>query len=186
MQQVSFRQMRDGTKEDYAFLDKLEKQYISGLPDRLMAKLADLEHTLSGYQVTRLEHSLQSASRAYRDGRSEQYVVACLLHDVGDDVAPYSHSELAAAILRPYVEDRIYWIIKHHGVFQLKYYGHHVGVDPDSRDQFNDHPLYHDAIEFCEKYDQNCFDPDYESFDLEFFRPMVESVFGGEPLVADH
>lgn len=177
MQTVSFTRMADGTKEEYDFLDKLEHEYIETLPERLLNAVEALEESLSGYQVTRKEHSLQSATRAYRDGRNEEYVVAALLHDIGDVLAPYTHGEMVAAILKPYVHPDICWIIKHHGVFQMIYYAHHSGGDRHARDRFKDHPLFDACAEFCELYDQNCFDPAYDSLPLDFFEPMVRRVF---------
>ncbi len=176
MDTVSFKQMSDGTAQEYAFLAEHEQQFIAALPDRLMHALQNLAETLPGYQVTRLEHSLQSATRAFSAGESEEMIVAALLHDIGDDLAPASHSEMAAAILRPFVSEKIYWIVKHHGLFQTYYYNHHFGKDRHARDKYKQHKWYQDCIDFCEKYDQNCFDPDFESKPLEFFRPMVERV----------
>ena len=176
MDTVNFIHMENGTAEEYAFLEKHEEAYIKALPDRLMEAMEKLEHSISGYKVSRLEHSLQSATHAYNAGESEEMVVAALLHDIGDDLAPCSHSEMAASILRPYVSDKTYWIIKHHGLFQMYYYAHHHGKDRNARDQFKDHEWYQDCINFCHNYDQNCFDPDFESKPLEFFRPMVERV----------
>ena len=177
MDKVSFIRMADGTREEYEFLDHLENEYISQLPERLLETLKRLEYSLSGYQVTRLEHSLQSATRAHRAGEGEEMVVAALLHDIGDELAPCSHSEMAAAILRPFVSERTYWIIKHHGVFQMYYYAHHCGGDRHARDQFKDHPYYQATVDFCEHYDQNCFDPNYDTLPLDFFAPMVRRVF---------
>lgn len=181
MEHVSFIHMADGTREDYEFLGKHEVDYARGLPERLVAALKRLESSFSGYQVTRLEHSLQSATRAYEDGRPIDYVVAALLHDIGDELAPYSHSEMIAAILRPYIDEKTVWIIKMHGVFQMYYYAHHVGGDQNARDRYRDHQWFDEAAEFCELYDQNCFDPDYVSKPLEFFVPMIEEVFRREP-----
>jgi len=175
---VTFTRMADGTREDYQLLSRYEEEYARGLPGRLLEALAKLAHSIGGYQVTRLEHSLQGATRALRDGRDEDYVVAVLLHDIGDDLAPHSHSELAAAILRPYVSEKLYWIVKHHGVFQMVYYAHHLGGDRNAREHFRDHLWYDDAVEFCELYDQNCFDPDYDSLPLDHFAPLLARVFG--------
>ncbi|MDC0947725.1 peptidase [Gammaproteobacteria bacterium] len=181
MKTVSFTSMADGTAEDYALLEAYEADYARALPERIEEALGKLEYSFSGYQVSRLEHSLQSATRAWRDGRSENYIVAALVHDIGDELAPYSHSELAAAILHPYVEEKLYWITKTHGIFQMYYYAHHLGEDQHARDRYRDNPWFDDAVEFCEKYDQNCFDPTYDSKPLAFFRPMLNKVFGGEP-----
>ncbi|HYX87007.1 MAG TPA: hypothetical protein VE777_18720 [Gaiellales bacterium] len=179
METVSFRRMADGTKADYDLLARYEAEYAAGLADRLLRALDGLKQTLAGYQVTRYEHSLQSATRAFRDGRSDEYVVAALLHDVGDELAPYTHGEMVGAILKPYVSEEICWVVAHHGIFQAYYYAHHYGDDRHARDRFRDHPHYAACAEFCERYDQNCFDPDYESLPVEFFEPMVRRVFAG-------
>ena len=184
MNQVRFTRMADGTREEYEFLEGLEQDYIAGLPQRLTEALRRLENSMSGYQVSRLEHSLQSATRAHRAGESEEMVVAALLHDIGDELAPCSHSELAAAVLRPYVSEKTYWIIKHHGLFQMYYYAHHLGGDRDARERFREHPWYQDTVRFCEDYDQNSFDPDYDTLPLEFFAPMLERVFA-KPAAGD-
>jgi predicted HD phosphohydrolase len=176
MQTVNFTRMEDGTREEYEFLDHMEEDYKAGLADRILESLRKLEHSLSGYRVSRLEHSLQGATRAHRAGESDEMIVAILLHDIGDELATYSHSEMAAAILRPFVSDKIYWIVKHHGVFQMYYYAHHCGGDRNCREIYRDHAWYQDAIDFCHNYDQNCFDPSYESESLEFFAPILKRV----------
>lgn len=177
MEKVSFIKMEYGTKEEYAFLDRLESEFKEKLPDRLINALKKLDESLSGYQISRLEHSLQGATRAYRAGESTEMVMAVLFHDIGDELATYSHSEMAAAILRPFVSEKIYWIIKHHGVFQMYYYAHHCGGDRNSRDIFKSNIWYKEAVLFCEQYDQNCFDPNYDNEDLDFFIPMIEKFF---------
>ena len=180
-QKVSFRQMKDGTREDYELLERLEADYAEGLPGRLLDALRKLEHSLSGYQVSRLEHSLQSATRAHAAGEPDEMVAAALLHDIGDELAPYSHSEMAAAVLRPYVSEKTFWIVKYHGVFQMYYYAHHVGGDRNARDRFRGHKWFDEAVRFCEEYDQNCFDPEFKSKPLEFFEPIVRRVFSAPP-----
>ncbi len=173
---VNFTSMEDSTREEYEFLDELEKQYCNGLADRLLNALRQLEHSLSGYQVSRLEHVLQGATRAHSAGESDEMILAVLLHDIGDELAPHSHSEMGAAVLRPFVSEKIYWIVKHHGLFQMYYYAHFFGGDRNARDRFKDHQWYQDAVDFCHKYDQNCFDPDYDSEPLEFFEPLVRKI----------
>ena len=177
MDKVNFTSMENGTAEEYAFLNGLEDQFNVDLPKRLIAALSSLDSSLSGYQISRLEHSLQGATRAHCAGEDMEMVIAILFHDIGDELAPYSHSEMAAAILRPFISEKIYWIIKHHGVFQMYYYAHHSGGDRNARELFIDSPWYQDAIKFCHEYDQNCFDPDYESKPLEFFVPMINEFF---------
>ncbi len=176
MQTVDFIHMEDGTREEYEFLERMEDEYKAGLADRILDSLRRLEHSFSGYKISRLQHSLQGATRAQRAGEPDETIVAVLLHDLGDDLAPYSHSEMAAAVLRPFVSDRLYWIVKHHGLFQMYYYAHHTGGDRNARERFKDHPWYQDAIDFCHRYDQNCFDPDYPTEPLEFFEPILRRV----------
>ena len=181
MKKVKFTQMKDGTKEDYDLLSKYEEKFSKDLPDRVLEALKNLDSSVDGYQVTRLEHSLQSATRAEKDGADEEMVVATLIHDIGDNLAPHNHSQLVASVLRPYVSEKIYWIILHHGIFQEYYYAHHIGRDRNARDKFKDHPYYQDTVDFCEKWDQKSFDPNYESYTLEYFEPKVRKLFSKEP-----
>ena len=177
MEQVKFTAMKDGDKEDYDFLGHHEVEYAKGTADRLLTALESLDESLSGYQVTRLEHSLQSATRAERDGADIDWIVSALLHDVGDIFAPYNHDEYAAAILRPFVREQCAWVVEKHGDFQLVYYGHHVGADPEKRTAYKGHIYHDDCAEFCERWDQSSFDPDYDMKPLEHFAPMVREVF---------
>ena len=177
MDTVEFTRMEDGTAEDYALLDRAGEEHMAGMPGRLMTALEELKVSFSGYQVTRYEHSLQSATRAYNDGKDEEYVAMALLHDLGDELAPLTHGEMMGAILRPYVRPELVWIAKHHGVFQMYYYAHHSGGDRNARDRFKDNEWYDACAEFCEQYDQNCFDPTFESLPAAFFEPIVQRVF---------
>ena len=119
MSKVSFKEMKKGTKEDYLLLDSHEKEFIQNTPDRIMNFLSTMKETLEGYQISRLEHSLQTATRALNDGASDEMIVAALLHDIGDDLAPLNHAEYAAAVLKPYVSEKTHWIIEKHGIFQM-------------------------------------------------------------------
>ena len=181
MKKVNFTEMKNGSKEDYELLEKYEKNFERKTADRLLKYLASQTTTLEGYQITRLEHSLQAATRAYKNGESEEMVVATLLHDIGDDLAPMNHSQYAASIIRPYVSEKTDWIILHHGLFQTYYSAHHLGGDRNARDKFKDHKYYQDTVDFCEKYDQSSFDPNYQSMSLEEFEPMVKKIFDRKP-----
>jgi len=178
---VSFRQMKDGTREDYLLLDESERSYAEDLADRVLESLTRLDHSLLGYPVSRLGHSLQAATRAARDGADEELVAAALIHDIGDELAPYNHAELAASILRPYVRPEVTWIVKQHGLFQNYYYVHHLGGDRNARDRFRDHPWYGACAHFCAAWDQASFDPDYASEPLGFFEPLVRRIFARTP-----
>ena len=181
MKTVKFVQMKDGTKEDYLLLEKHEKKYIEGTADRLIKFMSGLTNTLEGYQITRLEHSLQSATRALNDKANEEMVVATLLHDVGDELAPLNHSEYAAAVLKPYVSEKTHWIIEKHGEFQMYYYVHHLGGNRNQRDKYKGHKYYKDTVDFCENWDQKSFDPNFKSLPLKEFEPMVKKIFSRKP-----
>lgn len=173
--------MKNGSKEDYLLLDKLEKKYITKTGDRIINYLQKYDQTLEGYKVSRLEHSLQAATRALKDSASDEMIVATLLHDIGDDLAPANHAEFAASILRPYVSEKTHWILKKHGEFQMYYYAHHIGADRNKRDQYKDHKFYNDCIKFCELWDQSSFDPNYKSLELKKFEPLIKKIFSRKP-----
>ena len=181
MKKVSFTEMKKGTKEDYVFLDEHEKAYVNQTAERIIKFMSSLTKTLEGYQISRLEHSLQSATRALRAGESEEMIVATLLHDIGDELAPMNHSEYAATILKPYVSEKTHWIIEKHGEFQMYYYAHHLGADRFKREKYKDHKYYQATVDFCEKYDQCSFDPNYKSMSLKDFEPMVRNIFSRKP-----
>ncbi len=177
MQTVKFTQMKDGDREDCAFLNEHEIEYAAGTADRLLAAMVELDKSLSGYKVTRLGHSLQTATRAWNAGADLDWVISALLHDIGDIYAPYNHDEYAAAIIRPFVREQCAWVVEKHGDFQLIYYAEHVGANPDKRDAYRDSPYFDDCAQFCEQWDQASFDPDYPTRPLEFFAPMVREIF---------
>ncbi|WP_299044564.1 inositol oxygenase family protein [uncultured Tateyamaria sp.] len=181
MDHVKFTAMKDGDKEDYDFLTKHEVEYTRGTADRLLAALETLDDSLSGYQVTRLGHSVQSATRAWRDGADTDWVVSTLLHDIGDIFAPYNHDEYAASILKPFVREQCTWVVEKHGDFQMIYYGEHVGANPHKRDAYLGHPYFDDCVTFCARWDQSSFDPDYDALPLAFFQNMVREVFARVP-----
>jgi predicted HD phosphohydrolase len=175
--QASFTAMREGTSEDYQIIERHGDEFARGQADRVLTHLRLLAGDTGGFAVDRLTHSLQSATRAQRDGRDDEYVVCALLHDIGDTLACANHADLAATILEPFVSEKNHWIVKHHGIFQGYYFFHHVGLDRNMRDQFRDHEWFRDCAEFCEKYDQNSFDPRYETLPLEAFEAEVRALF---------
>jgi predicted HD phosphohydrolase len=181
MDQVKFTRMKDGDAEDYAFLTEHEIEYTKGTADRLLNALVSLDESLSGYQVTRLGHSLQSATRAERDGADTDWIVSALLHDVGDIFAPYNHDEYAAAILKPFVREQCTWVVEKHGDFQMVYYAQHVDGDPNKREQHRGHLYFDDCEKFCERWDQASFDPDYDTLPVEHFAERVREVFARKP-----
>ena len=173
--------MKDGDKEDYELLIKFEDKFNEGTAERIIRVLKGLESSLGGYKVSRLEHSLQTASRAMRDNASEEMIVAALLHDIGDEIAPLNHSELAASVLKPFVSEKTRWIVEKHGLFQAYYYNHYYNKNRNLRDEYKGHKFYEDTINFCHKWDQASFDPNYNTIPLDDFIPLVGRVFDRTP-----
>tara|TARA_B100001996_G_scaffold373162_1_gene350340 strand:- start:54 stop:614 length:561 start_codon:yes stop_codon:yes gene_type:complete len=176
METVSFSKMEDGTAEEYAFLETLYTKCSHDLPDRVMGFLKQMQGDRLGYQIDRYDHSLQSATRAERDGADEETIVCALLHDIGDVLSPDNHSQVVAAILQPFISERNFWVLKHHGLFQGYYYFHHINKDRNIREKFKDHQFYQACVDFCFKWDQCSFDPNYDNLPLEHFEPMVRRV----------
>ena len=176
-EQTDFTAMRDATREDYQAIGRHSLEFFAGLPDRILTHLSILAGDTGGYAVDRLTHSLQTATRAQRDGQDDEYVVCALIHDIGDTLAAANHADLAATILEPYVSEKNHWIVKQHAIFQGYYFFHHFDLDRNMRDRFREHEYWRDCAEFCEKYDQNSFDPEYDTLPLEAFEPAVRKVF---------
>lgn len=171
-----FSRMEDGTAEDWALIEEATLAHVKGLPDRLVAHLRLLEDDFGGFVIDRLQHSLQTATRAAEDGRDEEYVVCALLHDIGDTLGPMNHAEVAAAILEPFVSDANHWMVLNHGIFQGYYFFEYLGLDKNLREQFRGHEFYDHCEEFCRKYDQASFDPNYASMTLKDFDPLLRRV----------
>ena len=174
---AKFTAMTEGTQADWSLIGGHFAEFSKKLPERVLTHLKLLDGDYGGFPVDRLEHSLQTATRAHRDGRDDDYVVMALIHDIGDTLGSYNHPDIGAAILKPFVDDRLHWIAEKHGVFQGYYFFHYIGLDRDMREAFRGHPHFEDAARFCELYDQAAFDPAYDSAPLEFFEPMVRRVF---------
>ena len=173
---TSFTRMVDATAEDFGLIARHALGFQQNLPDRILAHLALLAGDTGGYAVDRLTHSLQTATRAHRDGRDEEYVVCALVHDVGDTLASLNHSELAAVVVQPFVSEENHWMVENHGIFQGYYFFHHVGMDRNMREAFRGHPCFARTEEFCAKYDAPAFDAHGQTRPLAFFEPMVRRV----------
>ena len=178
-EKVGFTAMEHGTQADYDLIMAEGESKTDQLADRVLDWLQQLDGD-SPYQISRLGHSLQTATRAERDGADDETIVCALLHDIGDVLAPANHSQVAAALLAPYVSEKNHWIIKHHGIFQGYYWFHFIGGDRDARDRYRDHEHYQACVDFCANWDQPSFDPDYDTLPLEHFEPKIRALFAQE------
>lgn len=177
---AQFRAMAEGTEEDWKIIGSEYMKFANGLVDRVLTHLRLLDGDFGGFAVDRLTHSLQTATRAHRAGKDEEYVVCALLHDIGDVLGTYNHGAVAAAILKPFVNEANRWMLENHTDFQGYYYYEHVGLDKNRRDQYKDSPYYEHTREFIDEYDMPAFDPDYPTMTLEEFEPMVRRVMRKE------
>ena len=173
---ASFKSMQESTREDWQLIGGEFMQFTTGLPARVIKHLQILEGDYGGFPVDRYTHSLQTATRALRDGRDEEYVVCALLHDIGDTLGSFNHPDIAAAVLKPFVSEANLWMVQHHGIFQGHYFFHHIGLDRDMRDNFKAHPHYERTAEFCALYDNPAFDPKAETLPISEFEPMLQRL----------
>jgi predicted HD phosphohydrolase len=174
---AKFRAVTESTEEDWQLIGGELDRFAKKLPERLIAHLNLLRGDYGGFPVDRLEHCLQTATRAFRAGRDGEYVVCALLHDIGDTLGPHNHPDIAAAIVQPFVSEENHWMVKHHGIFQGYYFFHYLGLDRDMREQFRGHPYFGTTEEFCRLFDQTAFDPNFRSMPLKAFEPMLQKVF---------
>ncbi|MBY5969839.1 HD domain-containing protein [Halomonas denitrificans] len=189
-EQATFARFDESTAAEWRLIDQHFRAYQDDACRRVLDHLTRLKGDTHGYPVDRYEHCLQTATRALRDGADEEMVVCALLHDIGDDLAPANHAEIAAAILEPFVDPLNVWMIRHHELFQGYHYRHFFGQDRHAREAYRDHPAYARTVRFCDEWDQTSFDPDYDTLPLSAFLPMIQRVmqrppFGGLPDVVD-
>jgi predicted HD phosphohydrolase len=173
---ANFVRMQDSTQDDWKLIGAEFMKFAHGLPDRVIKHLRILEGDYGGFPIDRYSHSLQTATRALRDGRDEEYVVCALLHDIGDTLGTMNHPDIAAAILKPFVSEENHWMVAHHGIFQGHYFFHHIGLDRDLRENFRGHPGFDRTAEFCELYDNPAFDPKAETLPISEFEPMLRRL----------
>ena len=174
---TQFTRMQDSTQQDWQLIGAEFMQFSKGLPDRIIKHLQLLEGDYGGFPIDRYAHSLQTATRALRDGRDDEYVCCALLHDIGDTLGSFNHPDIAAAMLKPFVSAENLWMVQNHGIFQGYYFFHHIGMDKNMREQFRDHPCFERTAEFCELYDSPAFDKHAETFPIVEFEPMLTRLF---------
>ena len=177
---VSFTAMENGSREDYELVARHDRENAAQLADRVLQWLLQMDGE-SPYRISRLEHCLQTATRAERDGADDETVICALLHDIGDVLAPQNHSAVAADLLAPFVSEKNEWIVRHHGLFQGYYYFHHYGGNRDARERYRGHEHFDACVDFCARWDQVSFDPDYDTLPLEHFESRVRALFAREP-----
>jgi predicted HD phosphohydrolase len=179
-ERAKFTSFQESTKEDWSLIMRQIGNTQNMVADNALHLLRQLGNDHGGFPVSRLEHSLQTATRAEQDGRDAQYVVCALIHDIGDTLAPFNHPYIASTMLKPVVSEANHFMVAQHGIFQGYYFWHHIGMDRNARDAFRDSPYFDYTEEFCVKYDSPAFDPDFVSAPLEHFEPLVRELFAAK------
>lgn len=174
---ATFRSFDESTPADWSVIVEQMDDFYAEVPDHILQQLRHLRDDQGGFPIDRLQHSLQTATRAERDGRDDEYVLCALLHDVGEGLAPTNHAAVAAAILAPFVSEANRWMLEHHTIFQGYYYWKHLGWDTNAREVFRSSPYFDHTEEFCAKFDQVSFDRDYATEPLEHFESLLRSFF---------
>ena len=162
---VSYTRLTDRTANDVALGSGVAKEHNAGFADRMLELLRKLADTPTAHPVSRFEHGLQTATRALRDGADEETIVCALFHDAADYFTTENHAAVVAELLRPYISPENHWMIAMHGEFIA---GH--------GDKFRGHPCFERTVRFCERWDNESFDPNYDTLALETFEPMVRRI----------
>ena len=178
-ERTSFKSFEESTAEDWAVIAPQLSVTQGLVADRVIGLLRELGEDYGGFPINRLEHSLQTATRAEKDGKDDEYVFCALIHDIGDTLSPFNHPSIAAGIVKPFVSEANHFMVKHHGEFQGYYFWHHLGMDKDAREKFRDSEFFGHTEEFCAKYDQTAFDADYVSNPLEHYEPLIRQILRG-------
>ncbi|MEK6299408.1 MAG: HD domain-containing protein [Acidobacteriota bacterium] len=174
---MSFTRMDQGKVEDWMAIGARVAQRQSTMPAIIKSMLAQLEQQVDGFAVNQFVHGLQTATRAERAGASEELIVAALCHDIGKVVSVENHPAIAAEILKPYVSNETYEIVRTHQDFQGRHYYALMGKDANARSQYANEPWYDLATRFTDEWDQASFDPEYDTLPIEHFEPMIDRVF---------
>jgi len=155
-------------------------------PDQIiieLKKLGDIE--IPGQNISRLDHSLQAATRAANSGADIDWIVSSLLHDIGESLAPSNHDRFSAEVVRPFVREEITWVVEHHGIFQMEGKERKYGWDVHAVDRYQDHIYFETCREFAEKWDLTSFNQEYPTHSLDHFEPMIREVFSRKPFDPD-
>ncbi len=175
---TSFRRMDQSTADQWAKIGTETFSNKERVADTVLVMLQGLSAITDGFAVDQLTHSLQTATRAEEAGADDETVVASLCHDIGKFVSVPNHPRIAAEILKPYVGEDVYHVIRTHQDFQGRHYYHHFGGDRNAREQYRGEPWFSLGERFADEWDQTSFDPDYPTKPLSHFEARLRSVFG--------
>jgi predicted HD phosphohydrolase len=175
------------TRAEWLTLERQGDIWYRDLHTREMLAMLEAQRgeTTDGHRMNNYGHSLQTATRALRDGADEEMVMVALFHDLGQNIAPNDHGEFAATVLRPFVGPENHWLVKRHTIFQRYHRLEHPTSDRLAREAFRGHPAFERTALFCERWDQPAFDPDYPTLPLAAFEPIAYRFFARPPRFTD-
>jgi predicted HD phosphohydrolase len=176
---MSFKRMDEGKLEEWMAIGQEVAKRQANMPQIIKALLLQLEEQVDGFNINQLQHGLQTATRALRDGASEEMVVAALCHDIGKAISVENHPAIGAEILKPYVSRQTYEIIRTHQDFQGRHYYALMGKNPNARSQYEKEEWYAKAVQFTDEWDQAAFDEQYDTLPLSYFEPLIDRLFAG-------
>lgn len=174
---MSFKRMDEGRVEEWMAIGREVAKRQAQMPERIKSMLLELEEQVDGFNINQLQHGLQTATRALRAGASEEVIVAALCHDIGKVISIENHPAIAAEILKPYVSQETYEIVRTHQDFQGRHYYALMGKNPNARSQYENEPWYERAVQFTDEWDQVAFDHEYDTLPLSYFEPMIDHIF---------
>jgi predicted HD phosphohydrolase len=176
---MSFKRMDEGKIEEWMAIGQEVAKRQANMPQIIKSMLLQLEEQVDGFNINQLQHGLQTATRALRDGASEEMIVAALCHDIGKAISVENHPAIGAEILKPYVSHETYEIIRTHQDFQGRHYYALMGRNPNARSQYETEDWYEKAVQFTDQWDQAAFDDEYDTLPLSHFEPMLDRLFAG-------
>ncbi|MBC7457155.1 MAG: HD domain-containing protein [Bdellovibrionaceae bacterium] len=154
--------------------EKIPQQIVN-----LLESLADVSDEVRN--INQLHHSLQTATMAEAAGASEEIILCALVHDMGKSLSQANHANIAAEIVKPYVSENAYWLIKTHDEFQAYYFNHFFGKDPEIRQKYKGQSWYDLAIQFSQEWDSKAFDQNYKVKPISYFQPLIYQFFSKCP-----
>jgi predicted HD phosphohydrolase len=182
----TFTRMDESTAEQWAVIGAETAKNQGRVAEGILDLLRSLATITDGFSTDQLTHCLQTATMAERDGADDEVIVASLCHDIGKAISVPNHPAIAAAILKPYVRPEVHDMIRVHQDFQGRHYYAHFGGDPDAREKHRDElepATFKLAEQFADDWDQQAFDPSYDTLPLEHFEPLVRKVFAAANII---
>jgi predicted HD phosphohydrolase len=176
---ISFTRMDESTKEQWLHIGAQHAVNQGRVADRMLMLLESLREITDGFNTDQLTHCLQTATLAELAGADEEIVFASLMHDVGKAVTVENHGAIAAELIKPFVREDVYQMIRVHQDFQGKHYYEHFGADPNARESHRAEltpEQFELAALFADEWDQIAFDAEYDTLPLEHFEPVVRKL----------